>query len=538
MTALAEIDTTNLLTVLGVLAAVGALISPTSKLQLRFCLTRLDWALGIAILLLIHYLVFAPVLVELGIYYSFGPWRWGLSSSSAVYLLLLVGAVYFIWRTRSPALVPSKLQIFRELVENFAFTKRYVELVSHVEPHLPKLIRMTQEEGRLVNWIDRINHVPLDPKKFILGEKEPEPSAWRRRLANALGLLRLWALRQDRPRTQAREVIRTLITSPELTRYVAVSHPYYCIKLLDSDDALMSDFIDECVDAMLDAPGSRLYVELKNNRNLKRGSRLALPDENRLLRYFFANAAKAARSGVDHAIGESLLRRLNEDSRLAAKLNEPLNSYADQGKFRCPINSGITMFEIMVHEGLHQGVQDHMWLHYFSHFARAITKQMAPPNPDLEYLEWPTPLHYLLSRLVSIALDWVTQPRHVDGSEFPKDSESGSGFDRLYISKEASKCLGEMLQVIMLCTNISDKFKHYLFEQVIRDHNKLQADSDLAELAKVLRVAVIFGKDWPTSPEYRTEISAQYQQLDYHVKEKAALFGQDLQYAYAESLKV
>ncbi|MGC3646036.1 hypothetical protein ACPTFH_32135, partial [Pseudomonas aeruginosa] len=76
--------------------------------------------------------------------------------------------------------------------------------------------------------------------------------------------------------------------------------------------------------------------------------------------------------------------------------------------------------------------------------------------------------HYLLSRLVSIALDWVTQPRHVDGSDFPKDSESGSGFDRLYISKEASKCLGEMLQVIMLSTNISDKFKHYLFEQVIR----------------------------------------------------------------------
>ncbi|MGC3645851.1 hypothetical protein ACPTFH_30905, partial [Pseudomonas aeruginosa] len=90
-----------------------------------------------------------------------------------------------------------------------------------------------------------------------------------------------------------------------------------------------------------------------------------------------------ARCGVDHALGESLLGRLNEDSRLAAKLNEPLNSYADQGKFRCPINSGITLFEIMVHEGLHQGVQDHMWLHYISHFARAITKQKAPPNPDL-----------------------------------------------------------------------------------------------------------------------------------------------------------
>lgn len=537
MTALAEIDTTNLLTVLGVLAAVGALISPTSKLQLRFCLTRLDWALGIAILLLIHYLVFAPVLVELGLYYSFGPWRWGLSSSSAVYLLLLVGAVYFIWRTRSPALVPSKLQVFRELVENFAFTKRYVELVSHVEPQLPKLIRMTQEEGRLVNWIDRINHVPFDPKRFILGEKEPEPSAWRRGLAKALGPLRLWALRQDRPRTQAREIMQTLVTSPELTRYVAVSHPYYCIKLLDSDEALISDFIDECVDAMLDAPGSRLYVELKNNRNLKRGSRLALPEGNRLLRYFFANAEKAARSGVDRAVGESLLRRINEDSKLAVKLNEPLNSYADQGKYRCPINSGITMFEIMVHEGIHQGVQDHMWLHYFSHFARAITKQMAPSNPDLEYLEWPTPLHYLLYRLVSVGLGWVMQPKYVDGSEFPKDLQPELGIDRLYISKEAVKCLSETLQVIMLCANISDKFKHYLFEQVVRSHSKLQVDTDLVELAKVFRVAVIFGKDWSTSPEYRAEMLAHYQQLDYHVKEKAALFGQDLQRAYAESHK-
>ncbi|HFS0969462.1 TPA: hypothetical protein ACHY2P_006400 [Pseudomonas aeruginosa] len=535
MTALTEIDTTNLLTVLGVLAAVGALISPTSKLQLRFCLTWLDWTIGFAILLLIHYLVFAPVLIELGLYYSFGPWRWGLNSSSAVYLLLLSGAVYFIWRTRSPALVPSKIQVFRELVENFAFTKRYVELVSHVEPQLPKLIRMAQEEGRLVNWIDRINHVPFDPKKFILGEKEPRPSAWRRHLAKALGPLRHWALTRDRPRTQAREAMQTLVTSPELTRYIAVSHPYFCLRLLDSDEALISDFINECVDAMLDAPGDRLYVELKNNSNLNCGSRLALPAGNRLLRYFFADAAKAARSGIDHAIGESLLRRLNEDSKLAVRLNEPLNSYVDQGKYRCPINAGITMFEIMVHEGLHQGLQDHLWLHYFRHFARAITEQIAPPNPELEYLEWPTPFHYLLYRLVSIALDWVTQPKHVDGSEFPKDSESESGFDRLYISKEAAKCLGETLQAIMLCTNISDKFKQYLFEQVIRDHNKLQVDTDLAGLAAVLRVAVISGKDWPTSPEYRAEMLARYQQLDYHVKEKAALFGQDLQRAYAKN---
>ena len=341
MTALAEIDTTNLLTVLGVVAAVGALISPTSKLQLRFCLTWLDWTIGVAVLLLIHYVVFAPVLRELGLYYSLGPWRWGLNSSSAVYLLLLGGALYFFCRTRSPSLVPNKIQIFHELVENLSFTKRYVELVSHVETHLPKLIRMSKEGGRLVKWIDRINHVPMDPRTFFFDEERPEPSRWRRWLTKALGPLRRWALMQDRSRIQAREVMRTLVTSPELTRYVAVSHPFYCTKLLESDEALNSDFLEESVDAMLDAPGSRLYVELKNNRNLNRGSRLALPEGNRLLRYFFADAVKAARIGVYQAVGESVLRRLNENSKLTLKLNEPLNSYADQGKYRCPINSGI-----------------------------------------------------------------------------------------------------------------------------------------------------------------------------------------------------
>ncbi|MCY1290394.1 hypothetical protein D9M70_395380 [compost metagenome] len=112
-TASAEIDTTNLLTILGVVAAIWALISPTSRLQLRFCMTWLDWTIGVSVLLLAHYLVFAPALVQLGLYYSLGPWRWGLNSSSAVYLLLLVVAFYFLWRTRSPTLVRGKIQIFR-----------------------------------------------------------------------------------------------------------------------------------------------------------------------------------------------------------------------------------------------------------------------------------------------------------------------------------------------------------------------------------------------------------------------------------------
>lgn len=51
-------------------------------------------------------------------------------------------------------------------------------------------------------------------------------------------------------------------------------------------------------------------------------------------------------------------RRLDEDRKLAEKLNESVGSNYDGGRFRCPINSGIALFEIMVHEGIHQGLKD------------------------------------------------------------------------------------------------------------------------------------------------------------------------------------
>ncbi|MER3884927.1 hypothetical protein J9A88_27925, partial [Klebsiella pneumoniae] len=40
-----KIDTTSLLTILGVIAAVWALITPNARLRLRFCLAWWDWAI-------------------------------------------------------------------------------------------------------------------------------------------------------------------------------------------------------------------------------------------------------------------------------------------------------------------------------------------------------------------------------------------------------------------------------------------------------------------------------------------------------------
>lgn len=524
MTAPTLIDTTSLLTILGVIAAVWALISPTNRLRLRFCTIWGDWIIGASVFLLIHYLVFAPALRELGLYYSLGPWKWGLDSSSAVYLLLLSVALYFFWRTRFPKLVRSRVHVFRELIENLHLTKRYDELVLLVEPQLPKLIALTRQQSWLVRWINHLDTYKIDMAALLNGESPQRQSGGRKYWRDVLQKVKSWRVARDEASTQAREILLNLVTSPELTHHLAQAHPHFCLKLLEADEAIRSDFIARYIDALLHSPGSRLYVELKNNQNLNGGSRLYLPESNRLLRFFFANAATAVKIGLDSAIGDSVRRRLDEDRQLVEKLNEPLGSYYETGRFRCPINSGITLFEIMVHEGIHQGLQDHMWLHYFDGFAKEILKQMAGLPDEETYQEWPTPFHYLLSRLVSIATDWAEQCACMDDSEIPQATLSADHFDRYYISKEATKVLGSMVQGIITSEKLSASFKRQLLAIAIRSHVTLQGDPKIAAVASSFLTAVIDGASLPTTVTYRQELRNMLGGLDHRLQGDAFVF--------------
>lgn len=527
MTNSAPIDTTNLLTILSVIAAVWALISPTNRLRLRFCMTWGDWLIGGMIFLLIHYLVFAPVLEGFGLYYMW-PWKWGLDSSSAVYLLLLSVAVYFFWRTRFPTLARGRVRIFRELIENLHLTKRYDELVLLVEPQLPKLISLTSQQPLFVRWIDRLNRRAIDKEPMVRGDGPKTLSAWRKGWGSLLQNLRSWSLARDEASTQAHEILLNLATSPELTIHLAVAHPHFCLKLLESNEVIRSDFSEYFIDALLDAPGSRLYVELKNNENLSIGNRLQLPEYNRLLRFFFADATAALKNGLDKAIGEAVCRRLDEDRNLSKKLNEPLGYYKEVGRWHCPINSGITLFEIMIHEGIHQGLQDHLWLYYYGHFTKKILKQMSRTPDEEVFHEWPTPFHYLLYRLVSVATDWAEQCGYIDDAEIPEATRIADGFDRHYISKEATKVLGFMLEDIIPSEKLSTSFKIYLLEIAIHSHLKLQSDKKLTDVASSFMTAVIPRATSQTSHSYLAELRNIFRRIDPVHRDRASTFEQRL----------
>jgi hypothetical protein len=155
-----------------------------------------------------------------------------------------------------------------------------------------------------------------------------------------------------------------------------------------------------------------------------------------------------------------------------------------------------------------------------------------PPDEDA-YQEWPTPFHYLLYRLVSVATDWAEQCAHIDDAEIPEATRSADGFDRHFISKEATKVLGSMLQDIIPSEKISASFKTYLLEVAIRSHIKLHGDRRLADVASAIMTSVIEGTDFPTETFYRVELRNVFGRMDHRMRHEAARFKEALDCALA-----
>ncbi len=98
----------------------------------------------------------------------------------------------------------------------------------------------------------------------------------------------------------------------------------------------------------------------------------------------------------------------------------------------------------------------------------------------------------LLYRLVSCATDELNSA-HIDDANIPEATRNADGFDRHFISKEATKMLRSMLQDIVPTERITTSFKTYLLEVAIRSHSKLQGNRELLDVASSLRTVVIRG---------------------------------------------
>lgn len=526
----ATIDTSSLLTILGLVVAVWAIIPSTSRLSFRLSVSTLDWTLILGAVALAHYIVFEDTLRAMGIYYTFGPWKWGLDRNSAVYLLLVSLTGFVAYRSRAIKVQRRNIQIFERLFNSLIMTKKYDELAPLLERHVTSVFALADNRTLRDRIAQKIRPTPI----YRLSIAQLDAQVAKKHVYKDFqrGILNFIAERLEvngKPEKTAREIVKKLLTVPNFISYLAVSYPYLCIEILKEPLAVGEEFTDLFIQALIEDDTSIFYAELKNNHNLNGHHRLALPPENKLLRYFFSDVRVAAKFGIFRPVGETVCRTIEFSSSIGASHNGPLGYYDEVGKYKCPIFCGIHFFQIMVHEGIHQGIHDHLWLHYFTHFADKILLRLRPLRDEDSNHEFPSPFHFLLYKIVSISTEWIDEAQYVDLHANKLSDAQLTLVERNYIPLEAAQALGQIMHSIIESEKLDARFKVYMLEVVLGRIKRFPNSFGMDTLARALEKSIIHGYDiLTTDTPYKQALHQIYQSVDYSIRAGTPHFNNEL----------
>jgi len=527
------IDTSALLTMLGLIAAVWAIVPNTARLTFRLSLNKLDWFLIWSVLLVVHAFFFEPVLSALGVP-TLGTWKWGFDKSATQYSLFLLLAGYVYWRSRKTKLTRRNLGLFDELSTSLLHGRKFEELAELLQLHLEPALNLATPEGIRSRLADAIR--PRRPEMQLTFNEDrtitilpDEPTNWlaqhwlsaRQRLADLVGP-------SQKVQRQAVSIVKRLLSSRGLVTHLAISRPYFCLQVIARVKVLVESFQDDFFSALLADEASIFYSEIKNNDNWSgTGRRLALPEENRLMRFYCADVTVAGRLGVYRSVGEAVLARIDTDVMLEKKLNERLLTFQDVGKHHDPVYAGLMFFRIMVLEGLHQRVTDHLWLHYVTFFASHLVDRARELRSEDDRREFATPLGYLLYEIVDATSVWIAEAGVLTapGDELERAQQDG---DHAFISFEAAETIGRVIHPIFMSSCVSWGLKKQLLTVALSTLKELETFVHLAPLAEVMRASLIQPYHLPERDEYLSTLRRAFNAQDHVLRMQLNVFKQQL----------
>lgn len=512
------INTEPLLTIMGIVAAAWAIIPRTRLLQISLNLSWIDWALTGFALLLANYLTFEPLLSSYNLYYSIGPWLPGLNSASATYLIFLAWLTYACLRSRFGRLPRSNTKKLKELIDRLIATRQYDELALIIEPQLERLIHIEKDESLITPALIWLSNLASKVSKNLSSSIYPD----------------------NEPCVTAYNTIQNITNNYDLTSHLSLTHPDICLKLIKANSIIATDFSSRFIESLIKNTESRLYIELKHNRQLRHpeivtSKRLEVPEKNVLIKELISDPNRAIMNyGTDRAILGTALQLMESDINLIKKLNTPSDHYIDKDEDRCPINTSISIFNIMVHEGIHNGYQDHMNI-WFLH--QLISSLIEHTKNGSKYNSWTkTPIKILIERIISMTIDWIIEGAYIDEKNIEKYRQSMMNErnknikyygnqenipDPLFISRIAAKLLNEIAQIIINSKTMSDEWKELCIGQIVIQYKstyRLLSSIDQKtqdkerQLADLMLDQVVKGNYAP--PEYRRQLLAHVEQLD------------------------
>lgn len=527
------IDTSALLTMMSLIAAVWSVVPSATKLSFRLSLNWFDWLVMWAVLVIIHCFFFESVLATFGLP-TIGPWLWGFDKSSTQYLLFLLLISFVYWRSRKTKLTRWNIGLFDDLTISLLHAGKHEELTDLLQRHLKSALELAEPKTVRSSFANTIRPkrpefqvVLQDDGSIMLGVRAPV-SALFRRLFNFREWLADFVGPSQRVQRLAVSIVKRLLSSRSLVWHIAISRPYLCIDVMERATLIEEGFQDEFFNALLANEASVIYSEIKNNQNFgKGGNRLALPDENRLLRFYCVDVDVAARLGVYRSVGEAILARIDADEDLEKRLNGRLLTFQEIGKYHDPVYAGICFFRIMVLEGLHQRVADHLWLHYMPFFASRLVDRARELQPEDENQEFPTPLAYLLYKVVDATAVWI---RDADALTSPDEellSDHPEG-NHVHISFEAAEAISRVIHPILMSPRVTRRLKQELLSVALTTLRDLEQRAHLAPLSKVMREHLIKPYGFKERDDYLYALKQGFDEQDHVLRSCLGRFNEEL----------
>jgi hypothetical protein len=515
------LDPSGILTILGLVVAVIAVIPRERRLDLSIRISRLDYLIIAAALILVHYIIYFPVLRKLGAGLDLGDWRYGFNEANTTYLIFLSLGIFLILRAKISKVTRSNINSANDLFEQLLLEKKYGELAILADKHIADISAISKSEN--VSNIIAKKIRPAQDFEIHLGIKKP--SYFDKYLARQRVWISNLIEHNDDEKEIADNILRRVANNVEFVRHISISRPYLGIKIIETDTYFTTNFVDNFFASLIENETSVYFYELENTHNLISEGRYYLSKNNKLLYFLFNDIRVSKKLGIYKPVGDKVCNLLEYDKQLIAKYNEPLGDYYQSGLSKCPIDSSIHFFDVMLSESMHQGIEWHMWLFYFPSFVTEILNKLNPSSEVDFDKEWPTPFHYILYHIVSVMLDWLREYSNVENKNPLKMDNEQLHHDNSSIPKSTILALGNIIFSIISSPTVNREFKQYILEVVFGHIENNLHDQNQSQINRVLMKSILHnGYHNELKHDYIIEFTEIYQNIDHFLQSELIEF--------------
>ena len=414
------------------------------------------------------------------------------------------------------ASVPAMARLAARLVDE----NRLGEALSLLAPHIDLFVAASRRQGRWQRLHDGFATFG-QPNPFPLGEEERRWGiGWPSWLAATIRGSASIVPAQGRAESAALDIFQLVHRSPQVVAYLAEQRPDLAIPYLRAKTYSRGDFSDSFLEHLIARPGSALYREVEQNQNLLHPIGYALPERNRLLRALFADSNFAVEIGAWKPIGDYLERLLDgmEKPGHVAWLNGNAKWY-EREWWRDPAYVSLFYFDIMVSSAIEQGVANHMWLHYFPHFADRLARAYDANGPDIDRnAEFPTRSARLLYEIVSHLRKWIAALPDLPDDSPHKTLPANRNQTGSNIPFSAATALGRTFAAILRARQVDLRVLETLHDSVARLIRDLPTDAPYAPLRQWVIAEMVSGGGTTPPREYHDALAVMLMNTDHVVR--------------------